>query len=152
MRKLIIAAVVVIVLAWTASPMLQIIAQKRELARLEKKLVTLRAENRHLKEEIKRFNDPDFIEVLAREKLGLVKEGQRSYVVIPPREITDDASEEASSEATGDAKGGAGGGAGATPDEQGSSSVAASPQKTKTDGSLLDRVLRFLGLIPPENG
>ena len=142
MRKLIVAIVIIAVLVWTASPMLEIMEQKRQLATLQSKLASLKDENRALRDDIKRFSDPGFIEVLAREKLGLVKEGERSYVVIPPRESRDDAAAEAAPEASGDAADKGNSDSAASRDH---SAKAATPDPVGRS-DLVDRILRFLGL------
>ncbi len=54
--------------------------------KLEAELRKVRVENAKLKEEIEKLHSDDYIEILAREKFGLVKPGEKSYIVIPPRE------------------------------------------------------------------
>ncbi len=54
--------------------------------KLEAELRKVRVENAKLKEEIEKLHSDDYIEILAREKFGLVKLGEKSYIVIPPRE------------------------------------------------------------------
>jgi cell division protein FtsL len=57
--------------------------RRRELARenerLQQELQDLRDENARLREELTRLDDPEAIEKLAREKLGLVKDGEKVY-------------------------------------------------------------------------
>lgn len=57
--------------------------RRRELARenegLRLELKELRAENVRLREELGRLDDPEAVEKLAREKLGLVKDGEKIY-------------------------------------------------------------------------
>jgi len=57
--------------------------RRHELAseneRLQLELREMRAENVRLREELSRLDDPEAIEKLAREKLGLVKEGEKVY-------------------------------------------------------------------------
>jgi cell division protein FtsB len=57
--------------------------RRRELARenqrLRLELKELRAENVRLREELSHLDDPEAVERLAREELGLVKEGEKVY-------------------------------------------------------------------------
>ncbi len=54
--------------------------------KLEAELREVRTENTKLREEIEKLHSPDYIEILAREKFGLVKPGEKSYIVITPKE------------------------------------------------------------------
>lgn len=57
---------------------------KRERQRLEEKLLELETENRRLQEESERLlNDKDYLERIAREKLGMVYPDEK--LVIVPR-------------------------------------------------------------------
>lgn len=51
---------------------------------LERQLSALETENRSLEERRADLQDPDNIEVLAREQFGLVQPGDVPYVVVPP--------------------------------------------------------------------
>jgi len=51
----------------------------RENERLRLELQEMRAENVRLREELSRLDDPEAVEKLAREELGLVKEGEKVY-------------------------------------------------------------------------
>ncbi|UCH77306.1 MAG: septum formation initiator family protein [Candidatus Coatesbacteria bacterium] len=57
--------------------------RRRELARenerLQHELDQLQAENVRLREELESLDDPEAVEKLAREKLGLVREGETVY-------------------------------------------------------------------------
>lgn len=57
--------------------------RRRELARenerLQAELQKLRDENARLRAELERLDDPDAVEKLAREELGLVKDGETVY-------------------------------------------------------------------------
>ena len=56
------------------------IKQKQELTRLQQKTVRLQEENIALAKEIDRLqNDPSYLEKIAREKYGLLKENERVY-------------------------------------------------------------------------
>lgn len=58
--------------------------QYRELQSLERELERLKAENKKRREIIEKLNQPEFIEMLARQKFGLVKPGEKLYIVIKP--------------------------------------------------------------------
>ena len=57
---------------------------RREAARLERQVQTLRQENAQLREEIRRLHTPVYIERLAREQLGLVKPGEIPVILLRP--------------------------------------------------------------------
>lgn len=57
---------------------------ERENAQLESELTRLRAENAELRREITSMDDPAVIEKLAREQLGLVKDGDTVYRFVTP--------------------------------------------------------------------
>jgi len=54
---------------------------KEEVARIEAKRKALEEEKKKLEE-----GDPEYIEKLARERYGMVKPGERIYIVLPPPE------------------------------------------------------------------
>lgn len=70
------------------APIRQAYTQNQRINAEEAKLQALEAENRELRERLERLNDPDYVEKLAREQLGLVKPGEISYVVVPPAPST----------------------------------------------------------------
>lgn len=84
-RVLIIAAVVVgaFVLFFPAR---QLVMQRERINSLEERREALRAENKRLTEEAERLADPAELEVLARDRLGLVRPGERAYFVEPAGE------------------------------------------------------------------
>jgi cell division protein FtsB len=71
--------------------------RRRELARenerLQLELRVLRDENARLREELSRLDDPEAIEKLAREKLGLVKDGEKVYRFVEKNKKTANADE-----------------------------------------------------------
>jgi cell division protein FtsB len=59
-------------------------ALKKEVASLEREVGVLRADTAKLTAEVDRLRtDPEYIEQIAREKLGLVKPGERVYKLPP---------------------------------------------------------------------
>jgi cell division protein FtsB len=79
-RLLLVAAAAVLVtllLAWGVRGTLRIRAMCQEIATVERDIATLRARAATLTETIDRLrNDPAYLEKLAREEYGLVREGE----------------------------------------------------------------------------
>ena len=74
---LIVGALVVIGLAVGGSGVMRVMAMQRELAALESDLARLRAQTQTLMLKVEKLrNDPHYIEKLAREDLGYVREGE----------------------------------------------------------------------------
>jgi cell division protein FtsB len=57
--------------------------QRGDVEVLEARLEALREENERLEREAHRLGDPAELEVLARERLGLVRPGEQAYVIEP---------------------------------------------------------------------
>ena len=53
-----------------------------KIASLKQDIDQLKQKKKNLKAEIKRVNSPEFIEHAAREKLGLIKEGEILYITV----------------------------------------------------------------------
>lgn len=64
-------------------PARQLVGQRDEVDALERRLAAVRAENQRLSQEASRLSDPQEVEVLARERLGLVRPGEQAYFVEP---------------------------------------------------------------------
>lgn len=58
--------------------------ESREQARLEAELAGLQEQNETLNAQVERLKTPEGVEELARESLGMVKEGENLYVVLDP--------------------------------------------------------------------
>jgi len=57
----------------------------KEIGELKERLTSLEEENKRLEEELQAIkNDPEYIESLAREELGLIKPGETKYKFIKP--------------------------------------------------------------------
>ncbi|MDQ7849010.1 MAG: septum formation initiator family protein [Armatimonadota bacterium] len=78
---LVLAAATLLLRAYGAST-LTAYRLRREAARLEGQIQTLRRENAQLREEIRRLHTPAYIERLAREQLGLVRPGEIPVILI----------------------------------------------------------------------
>ncbi len=64
-------------------PAKQLVGQQERIHRLEGRLEALQRENRELSEEVERLSDPEELELVARERLGLVEPGERLYAFTP---------------------------------------------------------------------
>jgi cell division protein FtsB len=64
-------------------PARQLLQQRATIVTLSERLIELRAENQRLEQDVKLLSDPAELEVLARERLGLVRPGERAYFVEP---------------------------------------------------------------------
>lgn len=72
------AVAAVALLAYGGSSLARVIQMKREVESLERDIATLREETGRLTKTIDRLrSDPEYIEQLARESLGLVKPGDK---------------------------------------------------------------------------
>jgi cell division protein FtsB len=77
-------ALVVGALAVTGiAPAQQMYDQRKLIEEEEAKLAALNEKNAALETRLARSQDPAYMEKLARERLGLVRPGETSYVVIP---------------------------------------------------------------------
>lgn len=73
------------VLAWGGQSLGRVWHLKQEVASLEREIATLRAETSRLMAVVDRLRtDPDYIEQVAREDLGLVKPGEKVLKLPPP--------------------------------------------------------------------
>lgn len=76
-------AVLVIIAAWSFYPVARMqYREEREKQRLEAELSSLKERNSKLRAEVDRLKTPEGVEEVARESLGLVKEGENLYVVL----------------------------------------------------------------------
>jgi cell division protein FtsB len=60
------------------------LAQREETARLEAEVAAAQARAEELNSEVERWNDPAYVRAQARERLGFVVPGDRSYRVVDP--------------------------------------------------------------------
>ena len=65
-------------------PYRQIIDSNRQVEEARAQLAALESENEVLSADVEALNTPEEIEKLAREKLGYVRPGETSYVVLDP--------------------------------------------------------------------
>jgi cell division protein FtsB len=82
-RAGILAALIVIVAVLSIVPLKQFLGQRAEIARLERDAAELQQANDRLGEQVARLHDPEELERLARQCLGMVKPGETAFVTIP---------------------------------------------------------------------
>lgn len=82
-RALLLLVVVIGLLAAIFTPVRQYFHERGALAELERGVERLDAENAELRREIRRLQDDEYIEYLARKCLGMVKKGEIAFVTVP---------------------------------------------------------------------
>jgi cell division protein FtsB len=70
--------------AMAIEPTRRLLEQRDRIAGMADDLTEVKRMNRKLETRIARLQDPDFIEQRAREQLGLIKQGETTFVVMPP--------------------------------------------------------------------
>ena len=73
-------------LSMAIGPTRQLLEQRRQIAAAADALRRLEASTKHYETQIERLKDPNYLEAKAREQMGLVRPGERSYIVVPPPE------------------------------------------------------------------
>ena len=73
-------------LSMAIGPTRQLLEQRRQIAAAADALRRLEASTEHYEDQIERLKDPDYLEAKAREQMGLIRPGERSYIVVPPPE------------------------------------------------------------------
>jgi len=66
-------------------PVRQALEQRDSVRAEERKLAALKTSNAKTQERLARLSDPDYLEKVAREQLGLVRPGETSFVVEQPQ-------------------------------------------------------------------
>lgn len=83
-RLLTLAAVALAVFLVVFSPLRSWMDQQQQARSLAAQIAQVKAQNAELEAEIKRYQDPEYISRQARERLGYVKPGEITYVVVDP--------------------------------------------------------------------
>ena len=84
LRTAVLAVLAISLAAYGGQSLTRVWALKKEVEILEREVGTLRADTARLTAEVDRLRtDPEYIEQIAREKLGLVKPGERVYKLPP---------------------------------------------------------------------
>ena len=71
--------------ALAIEPTRQLIDQRERISGMSSDLNRLERSNSRLEARIDRLKDPDYLEQRAREQVGLIRPGETTYVVMPPR-------------------------------------------------------------------
>ncbi|MDQ4005439.1 MAG: septum formation initiator family protein [Actinomycetota bacterium] len=79
-RAVVLAALVLVLAIAASVPVRQFLAQRAEIAELEQQVGQLEANNDSLRAEIERLHDPQELERIARECLGMVRPGEIKFV------------------------------------------------------------------------
>lgn len=82
-NRLVIIAALAFAAAILFVPARQFLAQRHQISVLETSLRKLHTEDVALSGESKRLSDPNELELLARQRLGLVRPGERAYFIEP---------------------------------------------------------------------
>lgn len=85
LRGTVLLVVVVLILLAGIAPFQNLMAQRSQLASLKRQTAQLQARDDALQARVNQLNDPNYIEQLARQCLGMVMPGQIAFVTIPRR-------------------------------------------------------------------
>ena len=77
------AVVAMLMLTLAVAPFRTLMDQRGQLGDLQRQTEELQRENADLQTKIQRFNDPVYLERLARECLGMVQPGEIAFVTVP---------------------------------------------------------------------
>ncbi|MEA2517730.1 MAG: hypothetical protein QOG16_1568 [Actinomycetota bacterium] len=79
--------------AMAIEPTRQLLDQRDRISSVAGELRDVQESNAELQAQIGRLKDDDYLEQLARERIGLVRPGETTYVVMPPSDQEQRASE-----------------------------------------------------------
>lgn len=82
-RAAMLALVVTALLFYLVVPIRTYLAQRDRLNRLERQTQLLEEQNTKLQHQVDQLHDPAYIERIARECLGMVKDGEIGFIVVP---------------------------------------------------------------------
>ena len=82
-RAAMLAVVVTALLLYLAVPVRAYVTQRQRLDQLQRQTQLLEQQNAKLEQQVKRLDDPAYIERIARECLGMVKKGEIGFIVVP---------------------------------------------------------------------
>jgi cell division protein FtsB len=82
-RAAVLAALMTAVLIAAIFPLKTYLSERSQIADLTRQSQILQHRNAGLERQIQRLHDPDYLERLARECLGMVRPGEVSFVIVP---------------------------------------------------------------------
>jgi cell division protein FtsB len=85
-RAAILAVVVMVLLLYTMVPLRSYLEQRTRLAELQRQSQVLQQQQADLLRQIAQLQDPNYLQRIARECLGLVRPGEIAFVIVPKTE------------------------------------------------------------------
>jgi cell division protein FtsB len=82
-RGMILTVLVVALLVTAIFPIRTYFSERSQIASLEDRIAELNAANERLERKIHQLHDPNYLEHVARECLGMVRPGEVAFVVVP---------------------------------------------------------------------
>lgn len=82
-RATILLVIVLVMLTFALAPFKMYLQQRSQLDELRSEASKLEKANGLLQTRIQRLSDPDYLERLARECLGMVRPGETAFVIVP---------------------------------------------------------------------
>lgn len=83
-RAVVLLLVVAALLLSAVYPVRDYLASRRDIARLERRNELLGAEVASLRSQVRRLSTDEEVERIAREELGMVRPGERSFLIVEP--------------------------------------------------------------------
>ena len=78
----ILAVVVTVLLVLAVFPLRSYLSERSQIDDLNRRITSLQQENGRLEGQIRKWHDPEFLQRVARECLGMVKPGEVSFAVV----------------------------------------------------------------------
>ena len=85
-RAAILAVVVMVLLLYMMVPLRSYLEQRTRLAQLQRQSQVLQQQQADLLRQIAQLQDPNYLQRIARECLGLVRPGEIAFVIVPKSE------------------------------------------------------------------
>lgn len=82
-RAAVLGAIVLMLAATAIVPLRQYLSQRSQIGGLERKIEALIQERSRLEQRVEQLQDPEELERIARECLGMVKPGEIAFVAVP---------------------------------------------------------------------